>query len=137
MVDLLKKNRQKDRMLQYTGTGIQRDDVQFSLEGHPLKVCGSQGQQKTYLLALKLAQFALIRQMKELAPILLLDDVFDKLDARRVSHLLHLVVEDGFGQIFLTDSNKVRIEELIHALGGPHTIYSVKGGVFTHEKTKD
>ena len=137
MADLLRKNRQKDRMLQYTGTGIQRDDVQFSLEGHLLKICGSQGQQKTYLLALKLAQFALIRQMKELAPILLLDDVFDKLDARRVSHLLHLVVEDGFGQIFLTDSNKVRIEELIHALGGPHTIYSVKGGVFTHEKTKD
>jgi DNA replication and repair protein RecF len=137
MAGLLKKNRQKDKMLQYTGTGIQRDDVQFSLEGHPLKVCGSQGQQKTYLLALKLAQFALIRQMKELSPILLLDDVFDKLDARRVSHLLHLVVEDGFGQIFLTDSNKVRIEELIHALGGPHTIYSVKEGVFKHEKTKD
>ena len=137
MAGLLKKNRQKDKMLQYTGTGIQRDDVQFSLEGHPLKVCGSQGQQKTYLLALKLAQFALIRQMKELSPILLLDDVFDKLDARRVSHLLHLVVEDGFGQIFLTDSNKVRIEELIHTLGGPHTIYSVKEGVFKHEKTKD
>ncbi len=137
MAGLLKKNRQKDKMLQYTGTGIQRDDVQFSLEGHPLKVCGSQGQQKTYLLALKLAQFALIRQMKELSPILLLDDVFDKLDARRVSHLLHLVVEDGFGQIFLTDSNKVRIEELIHALGGPHAIYSVKEGVFKHEKTKD
>ena len=137
MAGLLKKNRQKDKMLQYTGTGIQRDDVQFSLEGHPLKVCGSQGQQKTYLLALKLAQFALIRQMKELSPILLLDDVFDKLDARRVSHLLHLVVEDGFGQIFLTDSNKVRIEELIHALGGPHTTYSVKEGVFKHEKTKD
>jgi len=78
-----------------TSVGIQRDDIYFSLGGHALKSCGSQGQQKTYLLALKLAQFALIKQMKEVAPILLLDDVFDKLDAQRVSRLLHLVVEDG------------------------------------------
>ena len=130
MANLLVKNRQKDLMLQYTGTGIQRDDVFFSLGEHPLKVCGSQGQQKTYLLALKLAQFVLIRQMKGLAPILLLDDVFDKLDIHRVSHLLHLVTENGFGQIFLTDSNKVRVEEIIHALGGSHRIYRVKEGVF-------
>ncbi len=137
MAVMLKKGRQKDMMLQYTGTGIQRDDICFSLGGYPLKVCGSQGQQKTYLLALKLAQFALIRQMKNLAPILLLDDVFDKLDARRVSNLLHLVAEDGFGQIFLTDSNKVRIEEIMHTLGGPHTIFRVVRGVFKDEKTKD
>jgi DNA replication and repair protein RecF len=133
----LRKNRQKDMILQYTGTGVQRDDIHFTLGDHPLKVCGSQGQQKTFLLALKLAQFALISQMKELAPVLLLDDVFDKLDARRVAHLLQLVTKNGFGQIFLTDSNKVRIEEIIHALGGPHSIYRVKGGVFTNEKTAD
>ena len=133
----LRKKRQKDMILQYTGTGVQRDDIHFTLGDHPLKVCGSQGQQKTFLLALKLAQFALISQMKELAPVLLLDDVFDKLDARRVAHLLQLVTKNGFGQIFLTDSNKVRIEEIIHALGGPHSIYRVKGGVFTNEKTAD
>lgn len=130
MATLLVSNRQKDMTLQYTSTGIQRDDIYFSLGEHPLKICGSQGQQKTYLLALKLAQFALIRQMKGLSPILLLDDVFDKLDAQRVSHLLHLVAKDGFGQIFLTDSNKVRVEEIIHALDGPHRIYRVKEGVF-------
>ena len=137
MAAQLKNTRQKDMKLQYTGTGVQRDDIHFTLGDHALRVCGSQGQQKTYLLALKLAQFALIRQMKELAPILLLDDVFDKLDARRVAHLLHLVTKNGFGQIFLTDSNKVRIEEIIHALGGPHSIYRVNGGVFINEKTTD
>jgi len=72
--------------------------------------------------------------MKEVAPILLLDDVFDKLDAQRVSRLLHLVVEDGFGQIFLTDSNKVRIEEIIQNLGGSRKIFRVKDGGFTNEE---
>lgn len=134
MKDLLQQSLAKDKALMYTSVGIQRDDIYFSLGGYALRACGSQGQQKTYLLALKLAQFALIRQMKELAPILLLDDVFDKLDAQRVSHLLHLVVEDGFGQIFLTDSNKVRIEEIIRNLGGPRKIFRVKEGRFTHEE---
>jgi DNA replication and repair protein RecF len=116
---------------------VQRDDVLFSLNGYPLKVCGSQGQQKTFLLALKLAQFALIRQLKGMAPILLLDDVFDKLDAQRVSFLLHLVVRDHFGQIFLTDSNKVRLEETLSAIGGDHCYYHVREGVFTNEETRN
>ncbi|NLA15783.1 MAG: DNA replication and repair protein RecF [Bacteroidales bacterium] len=137
MKELLDKYVEKDKILQYTSVGIQRDDIRFSLGEHPLKICGSQGQQKTYLLALKLAQFSLIKQMKGLDPLLLLDDVFDKLDAQRVSRLLHMVVEDGFGQIFLTDSNKVRIEEIIQALGGPRKIFRVREGIFTHEKTED
>ena len=137
MAALLRKNEQKDRTLQYTTVGVQRDDVLFSLNGYPLKVCGSQGQQKTFLLALKLAQFALIRQLKGMAPILLLDDVFDKLDAQRVSFLLRLVVRDHFGQIFLTDSNKVRLEETLTAIGGDHCYYHVREGVFTNEKTRN
>ena len=134
MKELLARSFEKDRVLMYTSVGIQRDDIYFSLGDHALKSCGSQGQQKTYLLALKLAQFALIKQMKEVAPILLLDDVFDKLDAQRVSRLLHLVVEDGFGQIFLTDSNKVRIEEIIQNLDGSRKIFRVKDGGFTNEE---
>jgi DNA replication and repair protein RecF len=137
MKALLEKYLERDKVLQFTSSGIQRDDIHFSLDSHSLKVCGSQGQQKTFLLALKLAQFALIKQMKGMAPIMLLDDVFDKLDAQRVSRLLHLVVEDGFGQIFITDSNKVRVEEIIRALGGPSKIFRVKEGVFTHEKTEN
>lgn len=131
MQELFDTNRRRDGILQYTSTGVQRDDVVFYLDDHPLKVCGSQGQQKTFLIALKLAQFDLIKQVKSLSPILLLDDVFDKLDGQRVAFLLQLVAKEDFGQIFLTDSNKVRIEEVIRSVGGAHRYFSVKGGVFT------
>lgn len=129
MAVLLQQYADRDRDFHYTSVGVQRDDVQFSLRGHPLKVCGSQGQQKTFLLALKLAQFALIRQRKNMAPILLLDDVFDKLDAHRVASLLQLVAQADFGQIFLTDSNKVRIEKMVATLGGPSRFFNVEKGV--------
>lgn len=144
MADLLAQNRQRDFFLQYTAAGIQRDDVLFTLDEYPLRICGSQGQQKTFLLSLKLAQFALIRQLKGVAPLMLLDDVFDKLDNHRVQWLLDLVSQDTFGQIFISDSHPDRIRTLLdgrasvadHALAGAF-FFHVEQGTFTYEEAGD
>ena len=107
---------EKDTYLKYTSAGIQRDDIEFNLREHPIKRCGSQGQQKSFLIALKLAQFTLMKEMHGCTPILLLDDVFDKLDMQRVEYLLGLVASDEFGQIFITDSNKVRMSKIAQSV---------------------
>tara|TARA_R110001632_G_scaffold153194_3_gene271027 strand:+ start:1365 stop:2453 length:1089 start_codon:yes stop_codon:yes gene_type:complete len=103
----------KDRALQYTSVGIHKDDLQFEIDGHPIKKFGSQGQQKSYLIALKLAQFDFIKTQSGVAPILLLDDIFDKLDAQRVGHIVKLVNEDHFGQIFISDTHPERTENVV------------------------
>ncbi len=113
MSDLLEKSIAKDRLLQYTSVGIHKDDLVFELETYPIKKYGSQGQQKSYLIALKLAQFDFIKNQSNVKPILLLDDIFDKLDENRVSQLLQLVNEDNFGQLFLSDTNVKRTEKVI------------------------
>ena len=114
---MLKTNLQKDRMLQYTSVGIHKDDLNFSIEGFPIKKFGSQGQQKTFLIALKLAQFHFIAEKSGIAPILLLDDIFDKLDDNRVSQLVSLVNQDVFGQIFISDTHADRTQEIVNQTG--------------------
>ncbi len=128
---LFEKNRQRDIILRYTSSGVQRDDVEFCLGEHLIKKCGSQGQQKSFLIALKLAQFTLMKQLHGRTPILLLDDVFDKLDMQRVEYLLGLVASDEFGQIFISDSNKVRMSKIVSSVTKELQSYEVVGGVYS------
>ena len=113
LLNHLKENQNRDRQLQYTSKGIHKDDLEFQIDGHPIKKFGSQGQQKSFLIALKLAQFDFIKQQSGVTPILLLDDIFDKLDEQRVSHLVELVNEDQFGQIFISDTHPDRTEAIV------------------------
>lgn len=110
---LLKENLQKDLTLQYTTVGIHKDDLSFEIEGHPIKKFGSQGQQKSFLVALKLAQFDFIKALTKVNPILLLDDIFDKLDENRVAHIVDLVAKDQLGQIFISDTHADRTEKVV------------------------
>lgn len=121
--DLLKDQLEKDRALQYTSAGVHRDDLLFEINEYPIKKVGSQGQQKSFLIALKLAQFDFIKKKSNIKPILLLDDIFDKLDDNRVGQLLHLVNDENFGQLFLTDTHDERTERLIRATGQSFTMY--------------
>ena len=102
---LMEQGLERDMVLGFTHSGLQRDDIEFTLDGHPLRRCGSQGQQKSFLLALKTAQLFIMRERCTAKPILLLDDLFDKLDLDRVSNLIKLVSGAAFGQIFISDSN--------------------------------
>lgn len=113
MKDLLQKSLEKDKILQYTTSGIHKDDLNFEIGTYPIKKFGSQGQQKSYLIALKLAQFEFIKQQSKVIPILLLDDIFDKLDENRVSQIIDLVNNDEFGQIFITDTHSKRTENIL------------------------
>ena len=110
---------------------ISIDDIDFTLNGMPLKKCGSQGQQKSFLVALKLAQFEIMKNLHGTAPILLLDDVFDKLDMQRVEYRLQLVASDAFGQIFISDSNKVRMASIVERFTSECSSFEVTGGVYT------
>lgn len=103
----------KDRFLEYTTVGIHKDDLLLAMNGHPVKMIGSQGQQKSYLVALKLAKFEYIRQKSGISPILLLDDIFDKFDASRVEQIIRLVGNPRFGQIFITDTHQNRLHEIL------------------------
>ena len=111
--DLLLRNRDKDLAVGYTTTGIHKDDLLFCLSQNPIKNFGSQGQQKTYLLALKLAQFDYLCNKLREKPIIMIDDIFDKLDFNRVNTLLQLMKKEQFGQVFITDTHPDRIETLI------------------------
>ena len=111
--ELLKENLQKDKALQYTSTGTHKDDLIFEIEGHPIKKFGSQGQQKSFLIALKLSQFDFMKELKKVSPILLLDDIFDKLDENRVAHIVELVATDELGQIFISDTHGDRTEKVV------------------------
>lgn len=105
--------RRKEQALGFTCAGIQREDFLFEINGYPMRRCGSQGQQKSFLVALKLAQYDIMREGYGFAPLLLLDDVFDKLDFSRMSNLLKLVSSGDYGQIFITDTNMERMERLV------------------------
>lgn len=128
--DILYKNRDKDSLLKFTSQGIHKDDIEFTLNDMPLKRCGSQGQQKSFLVALKLAQFDIMKELHGVSPILLLDDVFDKLDMQRVEYLLSLVSGDSFGQIFISDSNKVRMASIVERFTDECVSYEVSEGVY-------
>lgn len=127
---LLEASRERDRICGFTNCGIHRDDIKLEISGFPIRKYGSQGQQKSMLLALKLAQFDLIRELKQIKPILLLDDVFDKLDMARVEQLIGMVSSDRFGQIFITDSNKVRMEGILAQLTENYKLFEVSAGRF-------
>jgi len=126
--ELFEKNFQRDTLLKYTTSGLQRDDLIFMMNGHPIRTSGSQGQQKSFLIALKLAQFSVMKNLRGAPPVLLLDDLFDKLDMLRVESLLRLVATNTFGQIFLTDSNKVRISDILRTIDGDSLSFEIDGG---------
>ncbi len=129
--ELFAASRERDIVLHYTCAGIQRDDFLFTLNGHPIRRCGSQGQQKSFLVSLKFAQYELMKQRCGFAPLLLLDDLFDKLDMSRVANLLEMVASSDFGQIFLTDSNKVRIAGIVDSLTSERAYFECSQGTFT------
>ena len=128
---LLEASFDKDRILKYTTAGIQRDDFAFRMNGHPIRRYGSQGQQKSFLVSLKFAQYEIMKKNYGFAPILLLDDVFDKLDMGRISNLLQMVASNDFGQIFITDSNKVRMSGIVDKLTQDRAYYDTVSGSFT------
>lgn len=111
--NLLKISINNDRNAQRTTKGTHADDLLFTLNNYPIKKIGSQGQQKTFLLSLKLAQFEIIATKKGIKPLLLLDDIFDKLDTERISKIFQLIYSDAFGQVFISDTNESRIKQLI------------------------
>ena len=127
----LKACRDRDRALKYTTVGVQRDDFLFTMNGYPIRKCGSQGQQKSFLVSLKFAQYEIMKESYGFAPILLLDDLFDKLDMNRVSNLLSMVAGADFGQIFLSDSNKVRLAGIVNALTDDRSYFETVDGTFT------
>jgi len=124
--ELLNSSIEKDRVIQHTTVGIHKDDLILTLEDHPMKKAGSQGQQKTYLVSLKLAQFDFIKQISGFKPILLLDDIFDKFDRSRVRQIMELVAENHFGQIFITDTSRDRLEEILKEINIPHHIFIIE-----------
>ena len=134
LAELMDKNLERDTLLRFTSAGTQRDEIVFKMNDCPIKSCGSQGQQKTFLLAVKLAQFVLMRRHYGFPPILLLDDVFDKLDAGRVEFLLKTVASEDFGQIFVTDCNKVRLKSIVAGMDVDSRMYTVKKGVFAPDE---
>lgn len=126
--ELLQRARQRDLANQFTTAGIHRDDLVLRIDGYPLRKYGSQGQQKSFLVALKLAQYRIVGADKGEKPILLLDDLFDKLDMGRVEQLIKLVSGEEFGQIVITDCNKVRLETILGRQGGNYRLYVVANG---------
>ncbi|MDR3286845.1 MAG: DNA replication/repair protein RecF [Prevotellaceae bacterium] len=130
-ITLLERSFEKDCIMQHTTTGIHRDDIIMKMNDYHIKKIGSQGQQKTFLIALKLTQFNFFKQQTGIAPILLLDDIFDKLDLHRVQHLISLVAGTDFGQIFLTDSNKTRLDKILEQQKNPFSLFNVDNGKIT------
>ncbi len=131
LADLFASNLKRDRMLQYTTCGIHKDDLDLKISGFPIKKFGSQGQQKSFVVAMKLAQFEFTRNIKKVKPILLLDDIFDKLDNRRVEQLINLAGSDKFGQVFITDTQHDRIAKIFKNADIPHKIFTINAGVAT------
>lgn len=127
--EILLEARAKDQINEFTTSGIHRDDLVLRIGGYPLRKYGSQGQQKSFLIALKLAQYTLLAEEQHERPILLLDDLFDKLDAGRVEQLIRLVSGEHFGQILITDCNPTRLRRILDRAGGHYTLYSVTNGI--------
>jgi DNA replication and repair protein RecF len=126
--ELLKQSADKDRVTRYTTTGIHKDELVFTINNYPVKKFGSQGQQKSFVIAIKLAQFEFTRRLKSFKPILLFDDIFDKLDDARVKQIIQLVSENNFGQVFITDTQKNRIEKIFKIVDIDHRIFNVQNG---------
>ncbi|MFC0605457.1 DNA replication/repair protein RecF [Winogradskyella pulchriflava] len=125
LMDILQSNLNKDKALQYTSVGTHKDDLVFLIDDFPIKKFGSQGQQKSFLIALKLAQFDFIKQQSGVSPILLLDDIFDKLDENRVAQIISLVDDDHFGQIFISDTHADRTEAIIKQIHQSYKLFKL------------
>ena len=129
LLDVIRRDRMKDRVVGYSLHGVHRDDLEILLDGHPMRREGSQGQQKTFVIALKLAQFAFLKQTgTKTMPLLLLDDIFDKLDATRVEKIVQLVSGDGFGQIFITDTNRDHLDQILQQGHFDYRLFHVEDG---------
>ena len=124
----MQKNIQQDIQRQFTNYGVHKDDLDLFINDFPVKKFASQGQQKSYLIALKLAQLEFLKLTVGVNPILLLDDVFDKLDEQRVKHLLRLLNTNDFGQIFLTDTDVNRVKRVVAEVDMPNTVFEVSNG---------
>lgn len=131
--EILAGTADRDMALRYTTAGVHRDDFVFGMDGYPIRRCGSQGQQKSFLVSLKFAQYDIMKKCYGYAPTLLLDDVFDKLDMKRIANLLAMVTGNDFGQIFITDSNKVRMASLVDSLTEDRAYFECSGGCFVRQ----
>ena len=129
LLEVIQRDRMKDRAVGYSLHGVHRDDLEFTLDEHPMRREGSQGQNKTYVIALKLAQFDFLkRTASQTTPLLLLDDIFDKLDAERVEQIVRLVSSDSFGQIFITDTNRDHLDQILRNSALDYRIFHVENG---------
>lgn len=126
--EALRQTRRRDIAVGHTTTGIHRDELEMLLEGFPIKKVGSQGQNKTYFVAMKLALFHYLLKTGKRTPILLLDDIFDRLDAYRVEELVKLVSGDEFGQIFISDTNRESFDKILERINNSHHVYAVENG---------
>lgn len=134
MIETLRENRGKDLVMGFTTAGVHRDDVVMTIGGYPLRKYGSQGQQKSFLLALKLAQYALLYERVGEKPLLLLDDIFDKLDEERLGRLTTLISGEEYGQVFITDCNRERIISVLKGCGLTFRLFSVVEGEVKEEE---
>ncbi len=128
LLEKLRATRGRDRLIGYTTSGIHKDELEMLLDDHPIKRVGSQGQNKTYLISLKFAQFEFLKKIHGFKPILLLDDIFDKLDSKRVEQIVSLVASDLFGQIFITDTNREHLDNILSKLNHEALIFTVRDG---------
>jgi DNA replication and repair protein RecF len=128
---VIQTSRKYDKVMGYSLRGIHKDELNMSLSGFPIKREGSQGQNKTYLIALKLAQFDFLKRNGTTLPLLLLDDIFDKLDALRVEEIIKLVASNRFGQIFITDTNREHLDRVLPQAGSDYKMFRVdKGAIY-------
>ena len=134
LLEVIQRDRHKDLAVGFSLHGVHRDDLEFTLDGHLMKREGSQGQNKTYAIALKLAQFDFLKRTAlQTTPLLLLDDIFDKLDAERVEQIVRLVSGDAFGQIFITDTNRDHLDQILKASALDYKIFYVDNGEITEK----
>jgi DNA replication and repair protein RecF len=128
MEAILQNNRRRDRQLERTSSGIHRDDLDFLIEGNPIKKFASQGQQKSYLFALKFAQYLFLKEATGVKPILLLDDFFDKIDEHRVANIVAWLASNEVGQMFISDTSTGRMPEVLRSANISWQAWEVVGG---------
>ncbi len=134
--EALKESLKKDMYLEYTTVGVHRDDLILEMDGYPIKSVGSQGQQKSYLIALKLAKYDYIKCKSTILPILLLDDIFDKFDGNRVEQIIKIVMSDDFGQIFITDTHQERLSGILDSAGAKYKLFVIPRSVQNEDDTE-
>lgn len=137
LLEVLTESRARDQIMGYSLRGVHKDELNMLLGDFPIKREGSQGQNKTYLVALKLAQFDFLKRTGTTVPLLLLDDIFDKLDASRVEQIIKLVAGDSFGQIFITDTNREHLDRILHKVGSDYKMFRVEQGTVAEMKEEE